>query len=177
MTAMVPAPSPAWVSGRYRFVSVYFNARLECGHSEKPFKGRLRMTVHVQWDASFSVGDEVLDRQHQKLLELCNTLADCVHADAQSAHSQFHEVLHQLTQYARQHFQQEESMLQQYGYKLLQQQQAEHGAYEEKMADWAFEATMDTLDMRDAQRFLAIWWRDHILVSDMQYKPLLESKR
>jgi hemerythrin len=134
------------------------------------------MTVHVQWDSSFSVGDPVLDRQHETLLGLCNALADCVHADPQTAQFQFHDVLHRLTQYARQHFLLEETMLQQQAYASLPQQQAEHGAYEEKMADWAFEAMMNTLDMREAQRFLALWWRDHILVSDMQYKPLMQSR-
>jgi hemerythrin-like metal-binding protein len=135
------------------------------------------MTVHVQWDASFSVGDEMLDRQHQKLLGLCNALADCIQSDPQDAHFQFHEVLHELTQYARQHFQAEENLLRQYGYEDLPQQLAEHGAYEEKMTDWAFAATMDALDMREAQRFLAVWWRNHILIADMQYKALMMSKR
>jgi hemerythrin len=91
--------------------------------------------------------------------------------------AQFHEILHRLTQYAREHFRLEERLLEQYHYPQLSHQRAEHEAYEEKMTDWAFAATTDTLDMDSAQRFLALWWRDHILVSDMQYKELMESKR
>jgi hemerythrin len=135
------------------------------------------MALFIQWDASFSVGNEMLDRQHQKLLGLCNALAECADAGPQVAQFKFHDILHQLTQYAREHFRVEESLLQQYHYPDLALQQAEHGAYEEKMADWAFAATMDALDLNDAQEFLALWWRDHILVSDMQYKALMQNKR
>jgi hypothetical protein len=31
--------------------------------------------------------------------------------------------------------------------------------------------------MLEVQHYLAAWWRDHILISDMQYKTLMESKR
>ena len=108
---------------------------------------------------------------------MCNALADCLAARQHAAQFQFHDILHQLTQYAREHFKTEESVLESLGYAELAQQQTEHGAYEERMADWAFEATMDTLNLVDVQRFLATWWRDHILVSDMQYKALMESSR
>jgi hemerythrin-like metal-binding protein len=135
------------------------------------------MTVLVQWDASFSVGNDMLDRQHQKLLGLCNALAECAGAGPHAESFKFHDILHQLTQYAREHFRVEEDLLLKYHYAGLAHQRAEHNAYEEKVVDMAFAATMDALDMGDAQRFLALWWRDHILVSDMQYKVLMESKR
>jgi hemerythrin len=135
------------------------------------------MPIRVPWDASFSVGNEVLDRQHHRLLGLCDDMAECIRAGRHEAMFQFHDILHQLTQYAREHFRTEEHMLERYQLQQLSSQLAEHGAYEEKMADWAFAVTMDTIDMREVQRFLAVWWRDHILISDMQYKALMQSKR
>jgi hemerythrin len=134
------------------------------------------MPIRVQWDASYSVGNEVLDRQHQKLLSLCNDMAECIAADRQEALFRFHEILYQLTQYAREHFKTEENLLEKCGFSGLAAQFAEHGAYEEKMADWAFSATMDSIDMTEVQRYLAAWWRDHILLTDMQYKSLMEIK-
>jgi hemerythrin-like metal-binding protein len=134
------------------------------------------MPIRVQWDATFSVGNEVLDRQHQRLLSLCNDMAECISAGRHEALFRFHDILYQLTQYAREHFIAEEKLLEKYRYAALAAQQAEHGAYDEKMADWAFAATMDSIDMREVQRYLAVWWRDHILISDMQYKALMESK-
>jgi hemerythrin len=135
------------------------------------------MPIRVQWDASFSVGNEELDRQHKKLLALCNDMAECITAGRQEALFRFHDILHQLTQYARGHFKTEENLLEHYQFSGLAAQQTEHNAYEEKMADWAFSATMDSIDMMEVQHYLAAWWRDHILTTDMQYKALLESKR
>jgi hemerythrin len=135
------------------------------------------MPLLVEWDSRFSVGNAALDQQHQKLLGLCNSLADCLSADPQQAQFRFHDILHKLTQYAREHFRFEESTLERCDYADLAHQRTEHDAYEEKMADWAFEATMDTLNLLDVQHFLATWWRDHILVSDMRYKPLMEGRR
>lgn len=135
------------------------------------------MSVLVQWDPSFSVGNEVMDRQHKQLLNLCNELASCVDAPPNVARSRFHDILNDLTQYARQHFETEESLLAKFKYPALSAQQTEHTAYEEKIISWAFDATVGTLDLNEAQQFLASWWKEHILVSDMQYKALLLSKR
>jgi hemerythrin len=135
------------------------------------------MPIRVHWDSSFSVGDPVLDRQHQKLLGLCNDMAQCIAASSEERRFRFHDILYRLGQYARDHFKTEEALLQKYQYSRLAAQQAEHNAYEEKMADWAFAATMEAIDMLEVQHYLAAWWRDHILISDMQYKTLMESKR
>ena len=135
------------------------------------------MPVVIEWDSRFSVGNSVLDAQHQKLLGLCNSLAHCLAADPQEARFKYHEILHQFIVYAQEHFRIEEKFLERSGYTDLAHHLREHRAFEEKTADWAFAATMNSLDLLEVQRFLAIWWSNHILVSDMQFKPLLESKR
>jgi hemerythrin len=135
------------------------------------------MPISVHWDASFSVGNEILDRQHQRLLGLCNDMADCIAAGRDEALFKFHDILYQLTQYAREHFKTEENLLEKYHYSGLSEQLVEHSAYEEKMADWAFAITMSTIDMLEVQHYLAVWWRDHILTTDMRYTALMESKR
>jgi hemerythrin len=135
------------------------------------------MPIRVQWDSSFSVGNDLLDQLHQRLLGLCNDLAECISAGRGESLFRFHDILYQLTQYAREHFKTEEHLLETHRYQGLAAQQVEHGTYEEKMADWAFAATMDTINMHEVQRYLAAWWRDHILLSDMQYKTVMESKR
>ena len=62
------------------------------------------MPIRVQWDSSFSVGNDLLDRQHQGLLALCNDLAECIAAGRGESLLRFHDILYQLTQYAREHF-------------------------------------------------------------------------
>lgn len=135
------------------------------------------MTNSVVWDASFSVGNDVLDRQHQKLLELCNEMGQHVQGKQAVSRTRFHDILNEMSLYARQHFQTEEALLKEYGYPDLAAQESEHLAYDEKVTNWSFDATMGDLNLAQTQRFLSEWWRNHILVSDMQYRPLMESKR
>lgn len=132
------------------------------------------MTAYLHWDSSFSVGNELMDRQHQKLLGLCNELAHYSVGNQSISRSRFHDILNELTLYSRQHFQTEEALLKQLGYANLAGQEAEHLAFDEMVVGWSFEATVGDLDLSETQSFLAGWWRNHILVSDMQYRPLME---
>jgi hemerythrin-like metal-binding protein len=133
------------------------------------------MAIIVEWDSSYSVGNALLDRQHQKLLDLCNELARHTQGEQAVSRSRFHEILNELTLYARQHFKIEETLLTRMGYTDVSAQVAEHLAYDEKVVDWSFDATVGELNLAQAHDFLARWWKDHILVSDMQYKPLMEA--
>ena len=133
------------------------------------------MTTIVEWDRSYSVGSDMLDRQHQKLLELCNELARHTQGEQAVSGPRFHEILNEMTLYAREHFRTEENLLTRLGYPEVAAQEAEHLAYEGKVADWSFDAIMGELNLEQAQSFLAHWWKNHILVSDMQYRPLMEA--
>lgn len=134
------------------------------------------MPVIVEWNDSFSVGDAMLDQQHQKLLALCNEMAEHVGGTSPVSRTRFHDILNEMALYARQHFQAEEALLKKVAYSDLQAQEHEHQAYDEQIADWSFDATMGTLNMQDTHAFLSNWWKDHILVSDMKYRPLMERK-
>jgi hemerythrin len=135
------------------------------------------MTINIQWDPSYSVGNALLDRQHQKLLALSNELEDCVVAARQMAFFRFHGILHELAQYAREHFRTEEQMLRRCAWSDLAGHMRDHEAFEQQIADWSFAATMGTLNILDVQRYIAQWWKHHILDADMQYKGLLDGKR
>jgi hemerythrin len=133
------------------------------------------MTAYLHWDSSFSVGNELLDRQHQKLMGLCNELAHYSVGNQTISRSGFHDILNEMVLYAREHFETEEALLKELDYPGLASQEAEHFAYDEKIAEWSFNATVGDLDLSEAQSFLAAWWRNHILITDMQYRPLMQS--
>jgi hemerythrin-like metal-binding protein len=100
-------------------------------------------------------------------------MAECLTAGEGEWRYRFHDILHQLNQYARDHFKAEEDLLRKYQYSGLDGQLAEHHAYVEQMTAWTFAASMDSVDMLGVQHYLGAWWRDHILLSDMQYKSLI----
>jgi hemerythrin len=135
------------------------------------------MTINIQWDNSYSVGNILLDRQHQMLMRLSNELEECVGIDAQEARFRFHDILHALTIYASEHFRAEEDLMRRSGYPALASHKQEHDAFEQQIADWAFAATMGGVNLLQVQRYIAQWWKTHILATDMRYKGLLESRR
>lgn len=135
------------------------------------------MTIHIQWDNSYSVGNILLDRQHQQLMRLSNALEDCVGTDPQQAQFRVHDILHELTIYASEHFRAEEDLMRRSAYPGLVSHKQEHDAFERQIADWAFAATMGSLDVLKVQRYIAQWWKTHIMDTDLKYKGLLESRR
>ena len=132
------------------------------------------MTINTRWEEKFSVGNSMLDLQHKRLLEICNQLAECIEMEGRSADARFHEVLNELAVYGKKHFITEEHLLQQLAYPALGDQIGEHGAYQDKLAGVLIDAVRGKLEKIELQEFLSHWWVDHILGSDMQYKPFLE---
>jgi hemerythrin len=132
------------------------------------------MTVNTRWEERFSVGNNTLDLQHKRLLEICNQLAECIEMEGRSADTRFHEVLNELAVYGKNHFITEEHLLQQLAYPALGDQIGEHGAYQDKLSGVLIDAVRGKLEKIELQEFLSHWWVDHILGSDMQYKPFLE---
>jgi hemerythrin len=132
------------------------------------------MPFKTTWDDSFSVGNAILDSQHQQLLEICNRLAECIGMTGRDSDGLFHEVLNELAVYGKKHFITEEHLLSQLGYSSLADQLAEHAAYDEKLAAVLIAAVAGKLEKIELQRYLSHWWVDHILGSDMLYKPFLE---
>lgn len=128
------------------------------------------MPTETQWDDSFSVGHATLDNQHKKLLRICNELAICVEQNSPESDSKFHEILHELSVYAREHFATEEAILRRLGYPNLAEHEEDHFVYIAKFTDILTQASAGVLDKVGALMFLAKWWSDHILVSDMQYR-------
>lgn len=135
------------------------------------------MPAITLWDKSFSVGCEVLDEQHQQLLDLCNQLGNDIKINAGSIQNEFHEILHRLAEYSRKHFETEEEILRLHGYPDIQLQVKEHFSYCEQITNSALTiATYKTVDKLELQRFLAKWWTDHILIGDMKFREFLIEK-
>jgi hemerythrin-like metal-binding protein len=134
------------------------------------------MPIITEWDPSFSVGSELLDGQHRKLLKLCNSLAENIAESSIGRQKDFHEILHELAEYSREHFATEEALLHKYRYPNLQEQHNDHVDYCRQMAETAFlTATAGVIDKIDMQRYLSKWWTEHILMRDMKYRDLLIS--
>ena len=130
----------------------------------------------VEWNDSYSVGVPALDDQHKKLVGMINQLADCHAARSNGSSGAFHEVLSRMFDYTQLHFKDEEDYLQRIGYPQLAEQKIEHAAFVGKMASFSMAAAEGAQDAAAVHRYLKAWLLSHILESDMQYRPFVESK-
>ena len=128
------------------------------------------------WNDAYSVGVLALDDQHKKLVGMINRLADCNAARNCGSSGAFHEVLSRMFDYSQVHFKAEEDYLQRIGYPQLADQKIEHAAFVGKMAGFSMAASEGVQDETAVHRYLKDWLLSHILESDMQYRPFVESK-
>ena len=126
------------------------------------------------WNPDYSVGNDILDRQHQKLLALCNQAVDCLEDESLEGREQFHLILNDLVAYADEHFLTEENLLSEKNYPQLSEQKAEHHFYLERISEILFLAVKGNIDKIGLCKYLSNWWSSHILESDMQYKEFLQ---
>ena len=135
------------------------------------------MDMLASWSPLYSVGHDLLDRQHQQLLSLCQQAQLCVADDSEEGNEAFHFLLHELSVYARVHFRSEEEILAARGYDRLDEQMREHTEYIERLTEFLLLAANGMLDKIGVETFLSSWWINHILVSDMQYAALMRGER
>jgi hemerythrin-like metal-binding protein len=117
----------------------------------------------MEWNESYSVGDEKMDTQHRGLIDLINLLDDETMTGI---------ALERLKSYVNEHFRDEETMLEAAGYPDLDEQKAQHSEFE----DWLARTHRDYVtggdpkgQMENVQAYLKTWLTNHILSSDKAY--------
>ena len=122
----------------------------------------------IKWRNSFSVGIDIIDEQHKKLIAIINEL--CVAQQQSTSQTIISEILDELVDYTNYHFSYEEKMLEERKYPDLGDQMDEHKEFVTKIATLHFEKvegnlliSIKTLD------YLKDWIINHILGSDMEY--------
>jgi len=132
---------------------------------------RVVAASRIVWSPEFSVGNDLLDKQHQILIVQINRLADWIDGPASS--STYHDILNELAMYSQVHFKSEELMLQRIRYAELNSQIDEHDSYVAYLTDVMLNSLRNVIDKVHLQAFLVDWWSNHIQVSDMKYKGLV----
>ena len=129
----------------------------------------------TMWDESFSVGVEVLDKQHKQIVEIINRLIDEPKEGFDS--DEVAKILDDLTKFVHYHFQTEEQLLAEHGYPELKTQQEEHKEFRIELASFCMASMKNhTVIPINALLYLKEWWEEHILVKDMKYRPYLTGR-
>ena len=126
----------------------------------------------VAWDASLTVGIDVIDEHHRYLFDLTNDLFDVV--KAKRGAREVARILKALDQYAKVHFRAEERMMEHHGYSALDRQQHQHGKFEDKLKGFYDELHRNPLTTPlDVLTYLRDWLVHHIRDEDAKLKDLV----
>jgi len=131
----------------------------------------LGQTKLILWDDSFSVGEKTLDKHHQHLAQLINQLGGIDSNEIKS--EEMVDILSALVSYAEYHFQHEEELMAQVEYHELESHRQEHIHFCEVVSEICYGATLGVISAKELFSYLTRWWRNHILLEDMKYKPHL----
>lgn len=119
----------------------------------------------IEWNDSYSVGDDELDKQHERLIAIINELIGKVDSECQQEN--FMQELLDMVTYSEDHFTFEEMKLSSVDYPDIESQIKDHRQYRSEVARII---ESETKDFGQIMRFIIEWWMEHILVEDMKYK-------
>jgi hemerythrin-like metal-binding protein len=129
----------------------------------------------IEWSERLSVGIAYIDGQHGKIVQLINKLHDSIiRGHGQELPGP---VLAELVAYAKTHFAVEELLFRQHHYPDAPEHEKEHAAFRQQAA--ALEADFVSGKAALTQKtmgFLRSWLLNHIMGTDMKYKPFLNAK-
>jgi hemerythrin len=128
--------------------------------------------MNSDWDQSFSVGHVVLDRYHQKLIELSSKALAHVE-NGNLCRKKLRRLLEDLLVYVDAHFQVEEAILRDSDFPSFADHRIEHDQYLEELKQLLSHTNDAPIDELSLCQRLATWCREHILESDMAYSPYL----
>ena len=127
------------------------------------------------WNEKYSVNIRELDEQHKKLIGMVGRLHDAMRQG--KGKQALEEVLRNLIQYTKTHFAAEERLMKNHEFPGYESHKAKHDGMTKKVADLYREyqdgKTAITLDV---MTFLENWIDKHIMGTDKQYSPFLNSK-
>lgn len=128
----------------------------------------------IIWGEHFSVGHNVMDEHHQRLIGYTNELIECVNGGQTSSQQNLFSVMENLRDLAGLHFQSEEALLQSMGYPELKSQLEDHAGFKEILSPFFSSDSLSASDLHKLVRVMRSWWEEHILVEDMAYRAFVE---
>jgi len=128
----------------------------------------------INWSHEYSVGNQSLDNQHQKIISLINQLIKL--ENSTFSFDQLKKLINELNQYASEHLEYEETLLNQLDYPDYNNHILKHQLYKETIKRFSDKCLLhkEKSVVLSYTQFLYHWWNEHILKEDMQYKNFID---
>ncbi|MBF0228980.1 MAG: hemerythrin family protein [Desulfamplus sp.] len=126
----------------------------------------------ITWSELLSVGNEEIDNQHKRWIEIFNTSYDKMMCDDYSLLSNIGiDALKQMMEYAQMHFEFEEKYMQQINYPALVEHKFQHDLFKVQLhkINQNFENGISKLNS-EIMKMIENWLIGHIQTEDQKYK-------
>lgn len=126
----------------------------------------------IEWKETFSVKNDDIDAQHQKLIEMINDMHDAMKTGKGS--EAVAEIIDEMKRYTVYHFETEEKLMEEAGYPELKEHREEHQHFNKKVNEFCKEMKKSKAGLSmQVMSFLADWMRKHFLEVDQKYVPYI----
>jgi hemerythrin len=126
--------------------------------------------MNLEWKDSYCIGDAHIDRQHQELFALANTMF----AARDQAALRLCAV--RLYKHVREHFSAEESLMKRVGFPLYEQHVASHNRMLSGLNAISQDIASNTIDPSVVAVFLQDWSLNHIPNADAEVTRYVRAK-
>ncbi len=129
----------------------------------------------VGWSSKYAVNIAEIDRQHQRWFDILNDLHEAMKSG--KGKEKLGEIFEGLVEYTKVHFQAEEKLMRQNGYPFYEGHKKIHDDMikEVELLQLRYKSGEVALSV-DVMNFLRNWLSDHIMGTDKNYGPYLNSK-
>lgn len=124
--------------------------------------------AYWNWDSSLSIGVEVIDEQHKRIIDYINEL-DVISQEKNPTKLQH--VLTELVDYTITHFTFEEEMMSNANYPFSSAHKKVHEAFTKRIASYQDRLKSGEDISQDLMNELKIWLTNHIKKDDKDYAP------
>ena len=128
--------------------------------------------MFVLWKPCYCIGDELIDRQHQRLVSLLNYLYDRIMEACSKKVIDL--VLMELIRYAETHFQDEEELMRRINYPELDKHQKEHERLVTEVFHFKEKFDRGLATKMELLHFLREWLVNHVINEDLKIKCFLK---
>ncbi|WP_319777538.1 bacteriohemerythrin [Maridesulfovibrio sp.] len=119
----------------------------------------------LKWDERYSVGVNIIDKEHRQLIDMINKAYDSVKDMEED--KVLRELVKDMFDYAISHFSTEEKLMEKYGFPAAEEHNKMHHVFSMKAETLGLLVKNETqVEPVKVFKFLADWLRDHILKTD-----------
>jgi len=130
--------------------------------------------MNFVWDNTYSVNNELIDSQHEKLLGLFDETYQLL--SVEESHYRTIELISELIVYSIFHFSEEEKLMERAGFEGLEAHKREHATFIEKINGFKNDSLENVENLNEEIfLFLADWIITHIQETDSQYIEALKT--